>query len=53
MLVNQHEWMKTPAPLRGELVRQIGLKFREKKDDLARLVSLEMGKIYQEGLGEV
>lgn len=47
------EWRMTPAPQRGEIVRQIGLKLRERKEDLGRLVSLEMGKIYQEGLGEV
>ena len=42
-----------PAPARGEIVRQIGLALREAKDDLGKLVTLEMGKIYQEGLGEV
>lgn len=47
------EWRMTPAPQRGEIVRQIGLKLRKYKDDLGRLVSYEMGKIYQEGLGEV
>jgi aldehyde dehydrogenase (NAD+) len=46
-------WRMTPAPKRGEIVRQIGLKLRENKDDLGRLVSWETGKIYQEGLGEV
>ncbi len=46
-------WRKVPAPKRGELVRQIGLALREKKDELGALVTLEMGKIYQEGLGEV
>ena len=46
-------WRKVPAPQRGEIVRLIGLALREAKDDLGRLVSLEMGKIYQEGLGEV
>ncbi len=46
-------WRKIPPPERGEVVRQIGLALREAKDDLAYLVSLEMGKIYQEGLGEV
>ncbi len=47
------EWRMTPAPQRGEIVRQIGLKLREYKEDLGRLVTLETGKIYQEGLGEV
>lgn len=46
-------WRKMPAPARGEIVRQIGLALREAKDDLGKLVTLEMGKIYQEGLGEV
>ena len=44
---------KIPAPQRGELVRQFGNKLREKKTDLGRLVSWEMGKSLQEGLGEV
>lgn len=46
-------WRRVPAPKRGELVRQIGLALREKKEELGALVTLEMGKIYQEGLGEV
>lgn len=46
-------WREVPAPKRGEIVRLIGLALREAKDDLGYLVSLEMGKIYQEGLGEV
>jgi aldehyde dehydrogenase (NAD+) len=46
-------WRMTPAPKRGEIVRQIGLKLREYKEPLGMLVSYEMGKIYQEGLGEV
>lgn len=46
-------WRSIPAPKRGEIVRQIGDKLREYKDDLGYLVSYEMGKIYQEGLGEV
>jgi aldehyde dehydrogenase (NAD+) len=46
-------WREIPAPKRGEVVRQIGLALREAKEDLGFLVSLEMGKIYQEGLGEV
>ncbi len=46
-------WRMMPAPKRGEIVRQIGLELRKHKDELGRLVSFEMGKIYQEGLGEV
>jgi len=46
-------WRTWPAPKRGEIVRQIGEALRENKEDLGYLVSLEMGKIYQEGLGEV
>ena len=47
------EWRRIPAPARGEVVRQIGNKLREHKDSLGRLVSYEMGKSLQEGLGEV
>jgi len=47
------EWRLVPAPQRGEVVRQIGLKLREHKEDLGTLVSYEMGKSLQEGLGEV
>ena len=47
------EWRKVPAPKRGEIVRQIGLKLREYKEPLGTLVSFEMGKSLQEGLGEV
>jgi len=46
-------WREIPAPRRGEIVRQIGDAFRKHKDELGKLVALEMGKIYQEGLGEV
>ncbi|MEM9687190.1 MAG: aldehyde dehydrogenase family protein [Bacteroidota bacterium] len=42
-----------PAPQRGEIVRQFGQKLRELKEPLGKLVSYEMGKSYQEGLGEV
>ena len=42
-----------PAPKRGEMVRQFGNKLRELKEPLGMLVSYEMGKSYQEGLGEV
>lgn len=46
-------WRKKPAPLRGEIVRQIGDQLRNYKDPLGRLVSYEMGKSLQEGWGEV
>lgn len=46
-------WRKVTAPKRGEIVRQIGDKLRQHKEALGKLVSYEMGKIYQEGLGEV
>lgn len=47
------DWKTTPAPQRGEIVRQFGEKLRELKEPLGKLVSYEMGKSYQEGLGEV
>jgi aldehyde dehydrogenase (NAD+) len=46
-------WRMTPAPQRGDIVRQIGDALRKQKEPLGKLVTLEMGKIYQEGLGEV
>ena len=46
-------WRHQPAPKRGEIVRQYGNKLREYKDALGHLVSYEMGKSLQEGLGEV
>ncbi len=46
-------WRMIPAPKRGEVVRQIGDQLRKYKEPLGKLVSYEMGKIYQEGLGEV
>ncbi|XP_057786677.1 aldehyde dehydrogenase family 7 member B4 isoform X1 [Salvia miltiorrhiza] len=46
-------WMQIPAPKRGEIVRQIGDALRTKLHHLGRLVSLEMGKILAEGIGEV
>jgi len=42
-----------PAPKRGEIVRHMGLKLREHKEALGALISLEMGKIHAEGMGEV
>jgi len=47
------QWRKVPAPRRGELVRLIGEELRAAKEPLARLVTLEAGKIVSEGLGEV
>jgi aldehyde dehydrogenase (NAD+) len=46
-------WRSTPAPLRGEIVRQMGDALRKHKDSLGSLVSLEMGKSKAEGDGEV
>jgi aldehyde dehydrogenase (NAD+) len=46
-------WRDVPAPRRGEFVRRIGVKLRERKEDLARLVTVECGKILEEGRGEV
>jgi aldehyde dehydrogenase (NAD+) len=48
-----HIWRSKPAPQRGEIVRQFGDKLRQLKEPLGKLVSYEMGKSYQEGLGEV
>lgn len=47
------EWRKVPAPRRGEIVRQLGDQLRKYKEPLGKLVSYEMGKSLQEGLGEV
>jgi len=47
------DWRLKPAPLRGEIVRQYGEKLRTYKQSLGELVSYEMGKSLQEGLGEV
>ncbi|WP_235835914.1 L-piperidine-6-carboxylate dehydrogenase [Cognatitamlana onchidii] len=46
-------WRLMPAPQRGDIVRQFGEKLRKHKNALGKLVSFEMGKSYQEGLGEV
>lgn len=48
-----NSWKLIPAPKRGEVVRNIGEAFRNNKERLAQLVTLETGKIYQEGLGEI
>ena len=47
------EWRELPAPKRGEVIREIGLEFRRLKTPLAKLITLEMGKILAEGEGEV
>ena len=47
------QWRTVPAPRRGELVRLLGEELRAAKEPLAKLVTLESGKILQEGLGEV
>lgn len=46
-------WRQVPAPKRGELIRLFGEELRRHKEDLGQLVTLEVGKITQEGLGEV
>jgi len=47
------EWRTWPAPRRGEVVRQLGEELRRHKEELGRLVTLEVGKVLSEGLGEV
>jgi aldehyde dehydrogenase (NAD+) len=46
-------WRTVPAPQRGEIVRRLGEGFRQRKEDLARVISLENGKILSEARGEV
>lgn len=46
-------WRNVPAPVRGEVVRQLGAALRQRKNDLGQLVTMETGKIISEGLGEV
>ena len=46
-------WRMLPAPQRGEIIRQVGEALRVHKDDLGRLITLEVGKLLSEGLGEV
>ena len=46
-------WREVPAPKRGEVIRILGNKLREKKEELAEIITKEVGKIYQESLGEV
>ena len=47
------QWRTVPAPVRGETVRRLGLALRDEKEGLARLVTMETGKILAEGRGEV
>jgi aldehyde dehydrogenase (NAD+) len=47
------KWRQVPAPKRGEVIRLFAEKLRAHKEDLGKLVTIECGKIYQEGLGEV
>lgn len=47
------KWQEVPAPKRGELVRMVGVIAREYKEELAYLITLESGKIFEEALGEV
>lgn len=47
------EWSNIPAPRRGEIIRQVGDELRKYLEPLGKLVSLEMGKILPEGIGEV
>lgn len=47
------QWRKMPAPKRGDIIRQLGDELRIQKENLGKLVSYEMGKSLQEGLGEV
>src|SRR5262249_40182284 len=46
-------WRLVPAPKRGEIVREIGNALRDSKNELGKLVTQEMGKIFAEGTGEV
>jgi aldehyde dehydrogenase (NAD+) len=49
----QIDWRTIPAPQRGEVIRLFGEELRNYKEHLGKLVTIENGKIYQEGLGEV
>lgn len=53
MAAARTQWAETPRPVRGDIVRQIGDKLREYIVPLGQLISLEMGKIKAEGIGEV
>lgn len=47
------EWMNVPTPQRGLIVRDIGIRLREKKNNLGHLLTIETGKILSEGEGEI
>ncbi|MGD0176158.1 MAG: aldehyde dehydrogenase family protein [Candidatus Bathyarchaeia archaeon] len=47
------KWRLTPAPVRGQIVREVGEELRKQKEQLGKLITLEMGKIAAEGMGEV
>lgn len=47
------QWREVPAPVRGEVIRQIGIKLRELKQPLGELITREMGKILPEAIGEI
>ncbi|SPQ96145.1 unnamed protein product (mitochondrion) [Plasmodiophora brassicae] len=49
----KNQWALTPAPVRGEVIRRIGDALRAKREALGKLISVEMGKILAEGIGEV
>ena len=53
MLEVKNRWMAYPMVKRGEIVAEIGEKVREYKNELGKLIALEMGKIEKEGIGEV
>ncbi len=50
---NFQKWRVTPAPVRGQIVREVGDELRKMKEPLGKLITLEMGKIVAEGMGEV
>jgi len=52
-MIVQRQWRRLPAPKRGEIVRRIGLRLREHEEALGDIVTMEMGKIRAEGIGEV
>lgn len=52
-LVAFEQWRDVPAPKRGELIRCFGNELRDAKEPLGKLITIECGKILQEGLGEV
>lgn len=47
------KWRLTPAPVRGQIMREVGEELRKQKEQLGKLITLEMGKIVAEGMGEV